>query len=313
MIKDTWRKTRTPLAFAFAFISSIYLGASGNPLGWGLALLIAIGAAGHYFAKQLSAMMPKGISIRHNTNYTNFALVALGLFAAIYLVTKHPLFALLAFVALVYLLLSELFPSGKGSASELRAGIEEAVIALASAFAVWFLLSALLGTASPLNVVTSCSMQPALDRGDLIILHGGAVNAPVFTTSEPLEGLRATIRRVPCLVNGEQSLCDGPVTLGSQSFASLASNDVIVYEPEPRVTDFIIHRAVVGIDANGSRYYLTKGDNNQRMDQPTLRPVPQDRVQGRVFFRIPLVGYLKLLLFLQFANPEGCDTKVTGG
>jgi hypothetical protein len=303
-----WPKYRAPLSFAVAFLGAAYLGFTGNPLGWGLAFLVLFGAAAYRSADRVArAVGPKGLAwIRR---YTRQALVALALLAALYIVTQFALFALLAFIALLYLLAGELLPSS-GSAREVRAGIEEAVVALAAAIAAWFLLSLALQTGSPLNVVTSCSMRPVLDRGDLILLQGGAVRAPVYLTDARLDQLRVTVERTDCLVNGERALCDGVLVVGDQRFPLSRENDILVFEPEPRITDLIIHRAALAIDAAGSRYYLTKGDNNQRVDQPALRPVRAERVQGKVLFRIPYAGYLKLLLFLQFDEPEGCRTEV---
>lgn len=66
--------------------------------------------------------------------------------------------------------------------------------------------------------------------------------------------------------------------------------DVIVYKisgHEP-----IIHRVVVR-DPDG---LITKGDNNQAPDQDTSMPfVTTNHLQGRAVFRVPLLGYVKIL------------------
>jgi len=307
-LRSLYLKLRAPIAFLGALLGCAYLALAGNPLGWGLGLLVLVGMAGHRSARSLAQLFG-GKGGGWSKRYTNETVIALVLLAALYIFTQQSLFALFAFIALLYLLAGELLPSG-GSPSEVRTSIEEAVVALVVALAAWFLLSFVLQTASPLNVVTSCSMQPALDRGDFILLQGGEVKVPVYSTPLRLDQLRVTVERVPCTVNGESSSCDGVLEVGGQKFPISRENDILVYVPEPRITDYIIHRAALAIDANGTWYYLTKGDNNQLLDQPVVHPVRQESVQGKVLFRIPLLGYLKLLLFMQFGQPAGCDTAV---
>lgn len=301
-------RLRAPMAFLFGFLCCAYLGFTGLQLGWLLAALIVLLAVAHRFAESLSRAFG-GSAGGWARRFSREALAALVLLAALYVFSREPFVGLLAFIALLYLLAGELVPGG-GSASEIRSGIEETAVALDTALGLWLLLSLSLGTASPLNVVTSCSMRPALDRGDMIILQGGAVKAPLYSTDLPLEQLRVTVRRGECLVNGQSAPCDRVLEVGGQEFQLSTENDVVVYVPEPRITDLIIHRAALAIDAAGKNYYLTKGDNNQFLDQPAIRPVSESQVQGKVLLRIPLVGYLKLLMFMQFDNPEGCDTEV---
>ncbi len=65
---------------------------------------------------------------------------------------------------------------GEGG-GELKKLAIEILITLVAAVAAWFVLCFLLQTSSPLNVVTSCSMLPALQRGDFIVLQGGEIRA----------------------------------------------------------------------------------------------------------------------------------------
>ncbi len=108
---------------------------------------------------------------------------------------------------------------------------------------------------------------------------------------------------------------------GTEYFTDF-SNDVIVYQPRPEdayasIGD-IVHRAFFVIDANGSKYYLTRGDNNPLLDLQVYdyrygaynRPVPEDRVRGVVIGRVPILGYFKLFIsgFLQ-EDPQ-CRTQL---
>ncbi|MGC8662354.1 MAG: hypothetical protein ACP5RT_01035 [Candidatus Micrarchaeia archaeon] len=48
----------------------------------------------------------------------------------------------------------------------------DVLIALGVVFILWLLLVVLMQTSSPIDSVASCSMLPALHRGDLVLLHG---------------------------------------------------------------------------------------------------------------------------------------------
>ena len=55
--------------------------------------------------------------------------------------------------------------------------IVDTVIALAVAVAIWYGLSFVLNTATPVSGVVSCSMLPNLQRGDFVIVQGAPVKA----------------------------------------------------------------------------------------------------------------------------------------
>lgn len=75
--------------------------------------------------------------------------------------------------------------------------------------------------------------------------------------------------------------------------AAITTGDVISFEPpddhqldgHERVT----HRVVGAETVDGVRHFETKGDANEEADRT---PVPATRVEGRVAFAIPYVGYL---------------------
>jgi len=103
--------------------------------------------------------------------------------------------------------------------------------------------------------------------------------------------------------------CTSGVTVDKVVFEASNSNDVIVYEAQPPEYGLIIHRVLAKLKASDGTFYLTKGDNNQFADQQLgISVVPESAVKGRVVTRIPLVGYFKLLLFMQFEFPQGCDS-----
>ncbi len=57
--------------------------------------------------------------------------------------------------------------------------IKETLIALAIALLLWFGSGFLLNTQTPVNAIVSCSMLPSYERGDMVLIQGAQVNAPV--------------------------------------------------------------------------------------------------------------------------------------
>ncbi len=275
--------------------------------------------------------------------YSKLATVFLALLAlslAGYALSQNAFFAVGVFIFLIALFAVD-FAQAKSERHGWKQTVYELITALGLAVAAWVLLSFTLQTSTPLNVVTSCSMLPALERGDLIILQGGAIRAPEVnvpfalgnaksvekTLESPLLGKNYILvyttsangtdvvnySFVDCL---EKSLdgsvlgrdaCTVAATAGGREIRLNSSNDVIVYDAVPVKYGLIIHRAFARLNATDGVFYLTKGDNNLFADQQFgISLVPESRVRGKVLFRIPLVGYLKLFLFLQFDEPPGC-------
>jgi len=102
--------------------------------------------------------------------------IVLVLLLALYVLTKNPLVAVLTALDLVTLFLAESVHSAShgGWKNELK----ELGLTLILAAAIWFGGGFLLQTSAPLDSVVSCSMVPNLERGDMVVLHGGVPNAP---------------------------------------------------------------------------------------------------------------------------------------
>jgi signal peptidase I len=261
------------------------------------------------------------------------ALLLLLLFLALYAATKFVLFAYAILIALLAAVLLDFDQPSSGKQSTEKT-VREIAIALVAAVGFWFALGFILQTATPINVITSCSMLPVMDRGDLIILQGGAVKVPETTTSMALAGAvyenfsladpysgRVNFLTFP-FVNGQPVFgstfkechqesvglaCLDAVELNNESYRVDYGNDVIVYAPHPSWPGLIIHRAFLKINAADGVYYVTKGDNNKFLDQQSaIEFVRSQDVQGKVLLRVPYLGYLKLFLFLQFDEPEQC-------
>jgi hypothetical protein len=195
---------------------------------------------------------------------------------------------------------------------------KEIFIAFVIAYAAWIALGLILHSPVPLDVVTSCSMLPNLERGDLIIVAGGPVQAPAFKFSGPLESLlsQTTVLKHTCGVMSPSGLtstyCTHSLVVSGMEIPLNKSNDVIVFDSGSAGFGAIVHRAVARFENGTNVYYFTKGDNNPTIDQESLLdPVPADSIHGRVIGRVPLVGFLKLFLFLQFDEPANCKARLT--
>jgi len=187
----------------------------------------------------------------------------------------------------------------------------EIAISFAAAVAIWLALGFLLSTSAPLDVVTSCSMMPALQRGDLIVLQGvpaERIIAPEINVS------RVSFLQELGICVFEQGgkrvakYCTNAILVGDKRIEANLSNDIIIYDAPERGQ--IIHRAFAKLRSPNEYVVITKGDNNEMVDQDPngiSPPVDERHIKGKVLFRIPYIGYVKLLAFGQFAAPAGCD------
>jgi len=73
--------------------------------------------------------------------------------------------------------------------------------------------------------------------------------------------------------------------------AAPVTGDIIVFRKPYNPDEFIVHRAIAK-DVNNLSF-TTKGDNNYSQDPWS---VPADNIIGKVVFKIPLLGFLKIYL-----------------
>ncbi|MFH2106883.1 MAG: hypothetical protein ABII22_06500 [Candidatus Micrarchaeota archaeon] len=92
--------------------------------------------------------------------------------------------------------------------------------------------------------------------------------------------------------------------------------DITVYQPSKediysKIGD-IVHRTQFIINVEGEKYYVTKGDNNQIFDVQMyaygMGNTPAKTLKGKVLFRIPYLGYLKLFISGLFFEDGQCKT-----
>jgi signal peptidase I len=110
-----------------------------------------------------------------------------------------------------------------------------------------------------------------------------------------------SIQKIPCFKF---------LTIGNKKIFPNKNNSIVVYETSSSdsMEGPIIHRAVVVLNASNNYFVLTKGDNNPDLDfQYGVAPKNSSSIIGEVIFKIPILGYAKLFLFGQFAQPVGCN------
>jgi len=132
--------------------------------------------------------------------------------------------------------------------------------AFLGSFLLHFILQIALNTQTPMVVVISGSMEPNINKGDLLFLRG----------------------MDPEHIKEKDSDNEG---------------DVIVYDAsglwEGAPEDPIVHRVIDKYKHDGKWYFITKGDANAAADK---EPVPAHRILGVVCGRIPYVGWIKIVM-----------------
>ncbi len=113
-----------------------------------------------------------------------------------------------------------------------------------------------LGTSNPMMVVISQSMVPTLGVGDFIFI---------------------------------ESIND----FDDVSIGAPPDGDILVFLRPDISDEYIVHRAIDGVETVNGWIYQTKGDHNPF---PDGFQVPEDRVIGRVINRLPVVGYFSLFI-----------------
>ena len=182
--------------------------------------------------------------------------------------------------------------------------IRETLYSALGVLAVGFLLFAISGVWPPMVAVESGSMEPEMQRGDLIF-----VTAPERFTPDYAHDATGIVT----------------VEVGTEAgYRSFGGNgSVIIYDPPDRVGSPIIHRAHFRVEEGENWYeranpaylnaddcealsncpaphdgFITKGDANARYDQASniAGPVQSEWIRGSARLRIPYLGYIRLRL-----------------
>lgn len=194
------------------------------------------------------------------------------------------------------------------------------------AFAFYSLFGFLLSTNYPATVVLSGSMEPVFYRGDILIVQGVSAEtliAPEISLDmESLENVSTFFyANGYCSLTGSTSLVKCLQLLNSVLASKLpledftakeikfsdgqilpieTSGDIIIYYSKLQNKE-IVHRVVAKIKTKDGVYVLTKGDSKQNpfLDQEggiAEYAINVKDIYGKVLFKVPLLGYVKLLL-----------------
>jgi signal peptidase I len=282
------------------------------------------------------------------------------------------IFGVIIFVVLIALIGLEVI-NGSRESGKLRNALE-IIAAIVIVLVAWFAMKAILHTNYPIDAVPSCSMLPALQRGDLIVLQGtnaSGIKAPqVQVTKSQVQNMLNNINgeSLECVAykisgnnlnisqvvlsgysvglfrqelnrgsivsnqsgnliqyscgtvnlvyqNGtvQQEAYTKSIMIGNTTISGDHNNSIIVYQTVPQDSfykdgdSYIVHRVYAVLNASGTYYYLTKGDNNPGLDmQYQNYPINQSYVEGKVIGTVPFLGYLKLILSGTLSQPAGC-------
>ncbi len=204
-------------------------------------------------------------------------------------------------------LLSKLKKVVKGKPKEKydwKEELKDWIVSFVTVAIIYFLiLPAILGTSSPLVIVSSCSEKGFLNIGDIVIVKGvkaedvkaPLVNAPHYTGFTPV-------------FEGEKFV---GINISGEVIKPNESNDIIVYYANPSGSQ-IIHRVLARINTSNWILLVTKGDANPVPDQLGIvngklvecvsenlgcisTHVNEKMVVGKkIGPAIPLLGHLKL-------------------
>lgn len=132
-----------------------------------------------------------------------------------------------------------------------------------SVFSVYFLLQYLFNTQYPVVIVISNSMEPNINKGDLLFVKG-------IDSSDIKEGT---------IENKEGDI----VVYDARGLWDNAPEEPVVHRVVQKWYNVTTHKW----------YFYTKGDANFHID---MAVISEDRIYGVVFGGIPYVGWIKIVL-----------------
>ena len=192
--------------------------------------------------------------------------------------------------------------------------IKELAINIIFAFLfAWLFLTVLgfiLRTEMPISVVMSQSMEPVLNRGDLIILgKADKINVQKIEVGKYLKNKYFDLFGKAHYTEKDGDISLDYLEINGKKIELDKKGDIVVYWSDLR-NKAIIHRAVLEIDALDGSYYLTKGDSkrNKTFDQDcgavingvpekiciAKYPVPKKEIKGKVIGVVPFIGCIKI-------------------
>ncbi|HPM85850.1 MAG: hypothetical protein PHY04_02815 [Candidatus ainarchaeum sp.] len=218
------------------------------------------------------------------------------------------------------------FVKKKTNESKLAEFLVNLLFAFIFAIVAYYLLSLLFGSSSPLVIVYSASMEPTFFRGDIMAL--GAVKSSDYFGPEVILPKSISVRSSPVknyatafYLDSSKQFLEKIVFPSDNNFVKEIypdKNGVVIvypaYNPNSPIHNIpIIHRSIAKIVSKDGNFILTKGDNsltNPTFDEDcglintelelsqknciTLYAVPIESIQGKAFFKIPVIGCFKI-------------------
>ncbi|MEM0372417.1 MAG: hypothetical protein QXO69_01045 [archaeon] len=197
------------------------------------------------------------------------------------------------------------FPKKTKKQYSVKDELREWAISFIVAAVVYFVvLPAILGTSSPMVIVSSCSERGHYNIGDILIIQG----TDISSVNAPLVSITSFSDIKPVIENNTVQR----IIAGGETIQANASNDLVVYYARPSGAQ-VIHRAMALFKYNGNYYLMTKGDANSVPDQfgsingsvimcadenpgsclSTL--ITQRSLVGKkILWHVPLLGHVKL-------------------
>ncbi len=163
----------------------------------------------------------------------------------------------------------------------------------------------------------TAAVSQAVQPGYSVGLYDPNLNKIVSNNSQSGNLVQYTCgERNVTFTNGstEQIAYTTGISINGTKITGDAGNPIVVYETIPQDSfykdgdAYVVHRVYAVIDAAGSYYVLTKGDNNPGLDiQYGNYPIDSSHVAGMVIAAVKYLGYLKLILSDSLAQPAGCN------
>ncbi|NYZ79852.1 hypothetical protein H0N95_01210 [Candidatus Micrarchaeota archaeon] len=197
------------------------------------------------------------------------------------------------------------FPKKTKKNYGLKDEVREWAVSFVVAAVVYFVvLPAILGSSSPMVIVSSCSEKGYYNIGDILVIQG----TNITNVKAPLAEISSFSEVSPVIENNKISA----INVNGRIISANDSNDVVVYYATPSGAQ-IIHRAMALLKRGGDYYLMTKGDANPIPDQygvynntvmtcvddnpgvclSTL--ITQKKLVGKkTLVQVPLLGHVKL-------------------
>jgi signal peptidase I len=160
------------------------------------------------------------------------------------------------------------------------------VIVIIAFFSFWYGIRVALATEDPILAVASGSMEPTLNIGDLIVIHGISNFSQVYAHPG-----------------------DGDIIV-FHTYVPSVNLDLMPGRPDELIVHRAINKTLKYDNYTGKEvwYFTTKGDANSLPDPGTILtgPVPEYYVVGKVVGSVPYVGNIPLFI----RTPNGIITVI---